>query len=380
MAYKNGVREIPQYNTEMYMARLVLKNPAVHFCTLMICLYAISRTVLSVLAVMTGGNILIAALSAAGTLMIAAGAVCALFFSRDGGDRLTLALSVSMIGTWIALAASITEIIFLKADAEVICQTLFTVFSIIVSFSIISAAKGTSANTVGGYLLGFSGFATLVFSAVALASVSSALRGCFASSYNWGFLVEDVDMNTTQIKWYFLDSDISKTAVKGVFFTRFIERIAFLVMLLAVSVTALRMAPYINNEKRNVGFAQEAGDFSAFDGADFRTISKRRAAESVKSQSYYGVGSLDRNENEDIENAPVQQKKYKTNEYGDYLDEETGIFYYFDNRSGRYYYLDEKSGEYVFKQENRPKAPVNPADAMPWELSEFDDEDNIYNY
>ncbi len=386
MAQSKKVRETAQYNAEMYMARLTLKSPGIHFCTLLICIYTLIRIVLSVVTMMSGGNVLISLISVAGLIMLSVGSVCALFFSRDGGARLITVLTLSLAGAAALLCTAVLEMISLKADAETIFQCVFALSALIVTVSLMSAAKGTSANTAGCYLLGISGFATLIFSAVALISVCSALRGCFASSYNWGFLPEDIDITSGQLKWYFIGSNASNSAVKAVFFSRIVERIAFLITVLAVSAAALKMGPYINSEKRRVGFAQEVGDFSAFDGDDFRTISKKRATENVRNQSYYGVGSLGENsgdyENDIQEEISAPQTRYKTNEYGDYLDEETGIFYYYDDRTGKYYYLDEKSGQYVYKQENRRNAPTQEADAMPWELSDTAeaDEDDIYNY
>ncbi len=372
--------EVPQYNAEMYLARLTLKNVGIHFCTLIICIFSLIRIVLSVAVIVSGGNIPIAAMSITGLVLFSAGSVCSLLFSRDGGSRLTASLTASAFGTVILLCTGILELIFLKADIETVCQVIFLIGAVVTAFSLLSAAKGNSANTAGCYILGFSGLAVLVFAAVSLVSVGSVLRPCFASSYNWGFLAEDVDSASTQIKWYFIGSDIAVSSVKTVFFSRFIERIAYLFTVLVVTVAALKTAPYINGKKRNLGFAQEVGDFSAFDGEDFRSISKKRATENIRNQSYYGIGSLDRAENREdaVKNQPIE---YKTNEYGDYLDEATGIFYYYDAATGKYYYLDENSGQYVYRQEVRSNAST-PEDAMPWELSGNDenDEDNIYNY
>ncbi len=384
MAQKRKVRELPQYNTEMYMARLTFKNYGVHFCTLIICIYTVCRVIFSVTAMAGGGNVLIALLSSAGLILLSIGSVCALIFSRDGGDRQYLVLTLSIIGTSVLVGAGVLEIIFLKADAETIFQLLFIISAVVLSVSLLSAAKGTSANTAGAYLLGFSGIATLIFSAIALYSAASALGACFADTYEWGFFsTDDVDVNSIEIKWYFLNSNVASSTVKAVFFTRFVERIAFLIVLISVSAAALKIAPYIKQQKKSVDFAQEAGGFSAFDGDDFRTISKKRASENVRNQSYYGIGSLDRSD-DGYREPEVQHKtpKYKTNEYGDYLDEETGIFYYYDNRTGQYYYLDEKTGEYRYKQETVNNTASAQGDAMPWDLDNTpeDDEDNIYNY
>ncbi len=382
MAQRKYIEESTQYNTEMYMARLVLKNPMVHLCVLILFIYALSRTIFSLLAMVSGGNVLIALSSSGGVVLLAVGSVCALFFSRDGGNRLNSVLTLSLIGGIIIAAASVMEIIFLKADAEIILQTVFTIAAVITASSVLSAAKGNSANTVGGLMLGLSGLALLLLAVFTLISVWSTLRGCFESTYNWSFITEEIDVNTTQIKWYFLASRMSGTTVKAVFITRFIERIAYIVLLVSVSSVALKMVPYINKEKRTVEFAQDAGDFSAFDGSDFRRISKSRTSENVRNQSYYGIGSIDRNEAGNSIDKPEEKIKFKTNEYGDYLDEETGIFYYYDDRTGKYYYLNEKTGEYVYKTENRLNMMSVSSEAMPWELSDAqqDDEDNIYNY
>lgn len=382
MAQKKRIPEEIQYNTEMYMARLVLKNSAVHFAVVIICLYAAVRTMLSVIALIAGGNVFAALLHAVGLILLATGSVLAWCFSRDGGGRLLTSLTVSVIGTIVLLAAGISELIFLKADGETVLQVIFTLCAVFTAAEIYSAASGKSARAGLGYLLGILGLATALLSVAALLSVSSVLRGCFAQSYNWGFFVEDVDVSSTQIKWYFLSARLTGTTVKTVFFSRFAERIAYVVMLASVAFVSLKIAPYINKEKRNVEFAQDAGGFSAFDGDDFRTISKKRASENIRNQSYYGIGSMGTGESEMGEEPLLNTPKYKTNEYGDYLDEETGIFYYYDNRTGKYYYLDEKSGEYVFKNENRGKSQVNPSDAMPWEIEDElrDDEENIFIY
>ncbi len=379
MAQKRAA-EMQQYNTEMYMARLTLKNYGVHFCTLLICIYTICRSVFSIASIAGGGNVFIALVSVAGLVLISAGSVCALFFSRDGGDRYTLVLTLSVIGAALLLAAGVMEVIFLKVDAETLLQAGFLLSAVITASSLLSAAKGTSANTAGAYLLGITGIATLIFSAIALLSVASSLRACFASTYEWGFFsTDDVDVNSGEIKWYFAQSNVASSTVKTVFFSRFIERMSFLSVLISVSATALKLAPYINQQKRTVEFAQDAGGFSAFDGGDFRSISKRLAEESVKNQSYYGIGSLEGGADY---NAPRNDAPgYKTNEYGDYLDEETGIFYYYDSYTGQYYYLDERSGQYLYKQEFRRNTSLPDSDAMPWELEDpSDDEDNIYNY
>ncbi len=381
MAQRKTVRETAQYNTEMYMARLTLKNPAVHFCTLLIVIYTIIRTVLSAASIISGGNILIALISVVGLLLLSTGSVMSLLFSRDGGNRLIFVLKLPIIGSACLFIASVMEVIFLKADAETFLQSIFLIVAVIVAVSVLSAAKGDTVNTTGCYFLGIFGFATLLFSIIALISVVSALRGCFVDSYNWSFFSEEIDVNTTQIKWYFLGSKIAGTSIRTVFVSRFIERIVYTVLILTISATALKMAPYINKEMRTIEFAQDAGDFTAFDGGDFRTISKRRVSENVRNQSYYGIGTLDRGEEEYNKRISKPANNYKTNEYGDYLDEETGIFYYFDNRTGRYYYLNENTGEYVYKTEGHEASALNPADAMPWELTDTDlDEDNIYNY
>ncbi len=382
MAHKKSVPKETQYNTEMYMARLTLKNPAVKFAAVIVCIYAVIRTVWSIIALAAGGNILVALLSSAGMLLLAAGSVGAWFLSRDGGGRLLTSLSVSVIGTVVLVLAVIAEIIFLKADGETVVQAVFMLCALLTAAEISSAAAGKSAKTSYGYLLGISGLATTVLSVIALLSVCSALRGCFAQSYNWSFFVEEVDVDTVQIKWYFLSSRMTGTTVKAVFNWRFAERIMYVILLASVSVVSLKISPYINKEKRNVEFAQDAGGFSAFDGDDFRTISKKRASENIRNQSYYGIGSMGTGESEREEQPLSDAPRYKTNEYGDYLDEETGIFYYYDNRTGKYYYLDEKSGEYVYKSDNRGKSQINPADAMPWEIEDElrDDEENIYIY
>ncbi len=382
MAHKKGIPEDIQYNTEMYMARLILKNPVVHFAAVSVCLFAIIRTVMSFISLAAGGNVIIALLSAAGVLALAVGSVLAWIFSREGGKRLLSALFVSVAGTIVLLFAGISEVFFLKADGETVLQAIFSFCAVLTAAGIHSAAAGKSVKTGIGYVLGLSGMATAVLSVVALLSVSSALRGCFAQSYNWSFLVEDIDVNSAQIKWYFLASRMTGTTVKAVFNWRFAERIAYILMLAAVSVAALKISPYINREKRNVEFAQDAGGFSTFDGDDFRTISKRRASENIRNHSYYGIGNIDSEESERNNTLLSSEPKYKTNEYGDYLDEDTGIFYYFDNRTGRYYYLDEKNGEYVYKNENRGRTQMNPSDAMPWEIEDElkEDEDNIYIY
>lgn len=380
MAYKKAVKEAVQYNTEMYMARLVLKNPMIHFAVLTICLYTVFRTILSIVSMMSGGNVVIALLSVAGLIVLAICSVCSLFFSRDGGDRLVSMLTFSCVALITLCAASVMECLFLKLDAQTVFQTVFLIAAVLTSVSLRSAAIGKSAQTAGGYMLGFVGLAALAFSAIALVSVWSALRGCFADSYNWSFLQEDIDISTKEMKWYFLDSKITGTMVGTLFYTRFMERIAYLLMLASIAFAALKMSPYINSEKRTVEFAQDAGGYTAYDGADFRTISKKRASENIRSQSYYGIGSLDRGDEDNFEDDFEPSRQSNANEYGDYLDEETGIFYYYDDRTGRYYYLDESRGEYVYKRENRTK-PVNPSDAMPWELSPSEDEeDNIYNY
>lgn len=380
MAQDKTVREAPQYNAGIYIAGLALKNAGIHFCTLVICLYSLARIVLSVAVMICGGSLPASIIPTVGLLLLSAGSVCALIFSRYDGSRLSSSLVASILGTVLLLCAGIFEMVFLKTDVETACQIAFLIASVVTAFSLLSAARGNLASTVCCYILGFSGLSVLVFAAVSLVSVGTVLRPCFASSYNWGFLAEDVDDASTQIKWYFIDSNITVSSVKTVFFARFIERLLYLFTIISVSITALKIAPYINREKRSLEFAQEIGDFSAFDGNDFRSISKKRTSENVKNQSYYGIGSLDRGDDkyDTFENEAVN---YKTNEYGDYLDGATGIFYYYDANTGKYYYLDESSGQYVYRQESH-KNTVTSEDAMPWELSHNNDsdEDDIYNY